>query len=187
MTRQVTFGNREWIRGILQNYAGHLARVKNMPASRKEQTDALLDEAGSGMANWSKSHREILADSANAADLTAIVEFLYAQAARPDALPAGSPPVVRGREIFETGELTKGKFEVACADCHTLHVRGEAETAFEGGLPDLTNYGGVDWNRRFLTSPEEIYGDNNAMPAFGEQLSAHELEMLSHWLAGEFE
>ncbi|MEZ6058029.1 MAG: cytochrome b N-terminal domain-containing protein [Planctomycetaceae bacterium] len=187
MTRHVSFGSRDWTRQILVNFAGHLAHTKNMPEVKQEQVTALLDEEGSGMAYWSKEHREMLNDAANANDVTALVEFLYAQSGRQDALPPDDKQYLRGREIFEMGQLTKGSFESACAECHSLHVRGEAEVAFDGGLPDLTNYGGSDWNRRFLSDPAAVYGENNAMPAFGDQLSPQELDLLARWLAGDYE
>jgi mono/diheme cytochrome c family protein len=188
---RVTFGTREWIASVLKNFKGHFAPLENIVAD--ENADAQLRENASTiltgqMAEWSAEHAAVLSDPANADDFKALQEFLYAQSGRTDALPPDDPVVQRGREIF-AGEATlaKGELTSACADCHDMHVRGEAEMAFNyDGRPLLTGYGGVNWLRSFVANPAEVYGADNAMPAFGAQLTEHELEMVVRWMAGDY-
>jgi ubiquinol-cytochrome c reductase cytochrome b subunit len=188
---RVTFGTREWITSVLTNFKGHFAPLENIAAD--ENADAQLRENAStilsgDMAGWSADNAAVLTDPANADDVKALVEFLYAQSAREDALPPDSETVQRGRAIF-AGEATlaSGELTSACADCHNLHVRGEAEAAFDyGSGPLLTGYGGVNWLRSFVANPGEVYGANNAMPEFASQLTEHELNMVVRWMAGDY-
>lgn len=195
--RKVRFASREWITSVLTDFRGHFAALANVTAGddaseaqqeRAAAAAALLDaESGDGqMAQWSQENAQSLKLPENAGDLEAIVEFVYAQADRADALPADDPRIARGREIFERGTLTQGALTSACADCHTLQVRGEEETAFEGGSMPLTGYGGAGWLRAFISDPSEYYSNHNAMPAFATQLTDHEMDMLVRWLTGDY-
>ena len=187
----VTFGSREWIKSVLTNFESHFASLENIAndenASPQSRENAAAILSG-GMAGWSADNAEVLQIPENAADLEALQEFLYAQSGRADALPSDNEKVLRGRALFAGEEtLTSGELTSACADCHNLHVRGEEEMAFDyGGNPLLTGYGGVDWLRSFIANPQEIYGDNNAMPAFSTQLTEHELNMVARWMAGDY-
>jgi hypothetical protein len=50
----------------------------------------------------------------------------------------------------------------------------------------LTGYGGAEWLRAFISDPAAHYGDDNAMPAFAQQLSPRELDMLVRWMVGDY-
>jgi ubiquinol-cytochrome c reductase cytochrome b subunit len=188
---RVTFGTREWITSVLTNFKKHFAPLENIAAD--ENADAQLRANAStilsgDMAGWSAGNAAVLTDPANEADFKALAEFLYAQSGRADALPPDSETVQRGRAIF-AGEATlaAGELTSACANCHVLGVRGEAETAFDyGGQPLLTGYGGVNWLRSFVANPAEVYGEHNAMPEFASQLTEHELDMVVRWMAGDY-
>jgi ubiquinol-cytochrome c reductase cytochrome b subunit len=71
-----------------------------------------------------------------------------------------------------------------------MHAKGDEEPLSEELFPILTGYGGRSWLFDFVSDPQQHYagGDssNNAMPAFGEQLSPHDLEMLVRWMTGEY-
>lgn len=190
---EVLFGSREWIRTVLTDFGNQFSPLANIEGDRAEAAQAIL--SGS-MKDWAESHGPTLKQAENAADFTALVEFLYAQSRRPDALAPDHEQVLRGKEIFSTGKLTAGTID-ACTDCHSMHaltiVDGKAtweESALSEDLqPVLTGYGGVDWLKKFIADPQAHYaGDsgNNAMPAFGEQLSAQELEMVARWLARDY-
>lgn len=187
---KVTFGSREWIQSVLLDFKTHFAPLENIandenanPQAREAATEVL-----SGMmAEWSAESASALQDPANAEDFQALTEFLYAQSGRADALPPDHETVQRGRALFAGDEtLTKGEMFSACADCHDLHVRGEAEMAFEGGYVPLTGYGGVNWLRSFVADPAAYYDDHNAMPAFATQLTEHEMDMVVRWMAGDY-
>ena len=78
-----------------------------------------------------------------------------------------------------------------CTDCHKFHDAGEL-----GSAPDLTDYGSYDWMMGMISRPESdrFYdGNNDRMPASAEfkdpernRLSPLELELLVHWLRGEW-
>jgi ubiquinol-cytochrome c reductase cytochrome b subunit len=191
---------REWIRSILTDFSGHMAPLANITANENSPESTRLRAAGAaailtsgdGMAAWSRDNAPLLTDSANAADLEALVEFLYAQGDQKDVVPPSDPKYLRGLEIFEGGTLTKESLTSACADCHNLKVRGRDDKVFDyGGGPDLTGYMGTEWLRQFVADPSQFYRSmdetpRNAMPAFVEQLSAHDLDMLVRWLAGKY-
>jgi mono/diheme cytochrome c family protein len=44
----------------------------------------------------------------------------------------------------------------------------------------------VQWLEEFLADPDKHYGENNAMPAFAEQLTPQQLRLLSRWLAEDY-
>lgn len=188
----VRFGTREWIKSILTNYSEHFAALANVRAlegdtplvhARAAAAAQILD-AGE-MARWSKENSALLLDPQNAADYEALVEFLYAQSGRPDAIPLTSDQFAHGRRVFATGKLANGEIE-ACSGCHDLHVRGEEQMAFEGGYMPLTNYGGQQWLRAFISDPAAYYGENNIMPGFATQLTDQESDLLVRWLTGDY-
>lgn len=191
---------RAWIRSILTDFAGHMAKLKNITAAagdpvstqRRAQGAATILDPGDGMAGWSSENQEVLKEAANAADIDALVEYLYAQGDRPDRLQLDDPKYLRGQQVFESGTLTQGSLSSACADCHQLSTSGRADDdfAYSSG-PALTNYMGTEWLRRFIANPGAFYESTeeqsgNAMPAFGEQLSEHDLDMLARWLTGAY-
>jgi ubiquinol-cytochrome c reductase cytochrome b subunit len=187
---KITFGSREWFRSVLTGFEQHFAALKNITADnataeRAAAAETILSPDNGAMLGWSTTNGPALKLEANKADFEALVEFLYAQGGHVDAVPPDDPKFQRGRAIFDVGELTNGTIE-ACSGCHTLHVIGEAEEAFGGGQPILTGYGGKEWLRAFITDPAAQYGDNNAMPAFGDQLTPHQLEMLVRWMTGDY-
>lgn len=193
-TGEVIFGKREeWIKQVLTGFGRHFAPLANMKGESATAANKIL--AGQ-MRDWSDTHGPKLSQAENAADLVGIQEFLYAQSRRPDSLKPDDPKVLRGKAIFETGKLTVGEVD-ACLDCHAMRplgIRGEVialeeEPISKDLFPVLTNYGGVDWLKAFIANPQAHYaGDsgNNAMPAFADQLSPHELDMLARWLAGDY-
>jgi mono/diheme cytochrome c family protein len=60
----------------------------------------------------------------------------------------------------------------------------EPSAQIASGAPDLTGYGSTEWLRDFLRDPghTRFYGSHNAMPAFGDQLSEQEINLLVEWL-----
>jgi ubiquinol-cytochrome c reductase cytochrome b subunit len=186
---------REWIKSVLTDFPGHMAALKNITAAEGAPESTRLRAAGAatildpadGMAGWSNDSREALQDAANADDVQALIEFLYAQAGHADAIATDSPQYLKGLAIFENGELAAGDLSSGCADCHNLTVRGHDDKAFDyGDGPDLTGYMGTEWLQRFIARPADFYKEANAMPAFGEQLSGHDIDMLARWLTGDY-
>jgi ubiquinol-cytochrome c reductase cytochrome b subunit len=189
----VKFASRDWIRNVLLHFDQHFSALKNTPGERAMAAQAILEGS---MAGWSESNAGALQDPQNALDLQALIEFLYAQSQRPDALPPNDPQVTRGQKIFADGKLTNGSID-ACVDCHSMRPlalldgeRKPAETPLSEDLfPDLTGYGSTAWLIRMIADPHQVYaGDsgNNAMPKFSNQLTRSELRLLARWLAEDY-
>lgn len=188
----INFGSRDWIKSVLTDFEGHFSSLKNiteangMSPERSKTAAAIL--SGS-MKEWSTTNAPLLKDPANAKDFEALVEFLYAQGDRPDALPDNDEKVRWGREVFATGKLTSGAFDTACADCHAMHVQGEQDPLSVDLAPVLTGYAGQDWLKKFIADPQAHYAGesgNNAMPGFKDQLSPKDLDMLVKYLTGDY-
>lgn len=194
---EIKFGSREWIREVLTNFGGHFEMLANIEGDRAEGASAILEGS---MKDWSDSNAETLNNPQNEADAQALIEFLYAQSQRPDALAPDDPRVQRGKEIFVSGEMTVDSVD-ACADCHSMHaltVSGDGDgrqIVFEPEAlsvdlqPILTGYGGTQWLKDFIADPQSHYAGefgNNAMPGFAQQLSPQQLEMVARWLARDY-
>ncbi len=187
----INFGSRDWIKSVLTDFEGHFSSLKNiteangMTAVRSKSAGAIL--SGS-MKEWSVTNGPLLKDPANAADFEALVEFLYAQGDRADALPDDDSRVQRGRDIFANGKLSQGEFDTACLSCHSMKALEAPEASVN--YPILTGYAGKEWLKQFISDPQSHYagGDSghNAMPGFKNQLTEKELEMIVKWMTGEY-
>lgn len=181
------FGTREWIRSVLTDYKNHFAALRNASWQGEPVGEEFLNGQ---MADWSATHTERLRNPVNQQSLAGLVEFVVAQSQRNDIPPPDNRLVSRGREIFESGELAEGTFDMTCIDCHALTPVGEDEQlGYKGAAPLLTGYGGATWLKAFIADPgsEDYYGTTtNAMPAFGDQLTDEELELLVRWLVGDY-
>jgi ubiquinol-cytochrome c reductase cytochrome b subunit len=186
------FGSREWIRSLLSDYPKHMEAVANATINA-DLAKALLEGS---MAGWSKANSPLLLQDANKQSFDDLIEFLYTQSERKDALPASDERVQRGREIFTTGKLAAGQFQIegadaACTDCHSMVLAHEKEPLNPEVLssdlqPVLSRYGSQAWIRDMLMNPDAHYGPTNAMPAFSGQLSEQEQTMLTRWMTGEY-
>ena len=188
----INFGSRDWIKSVLTDYDNHFASLKNITVAhgasplREKGANAIVTGQ---MHDWSLANGPLLKDAANAEEYEALVEFLYAQGARSDALLVTDPKVVKGREIFASGKLTQGEFDSACSDCHAMHVRGEADPLSVDMFPVLTGYAGKDWLNQFISNPQAHYAGesgNNVMPGFKDQLTEKELDLLVRYLTGDY-
>ena len=176
------FGSRAWIKSLLSDFGEHMKTTKDATVAAEKAREL----SQGTMAEWSKENGANLNKEANKESFDAIVEFLYAQSGRTDALPQSDPKVMAGREVFKTGKLKDGELTTACADCHTMVIPGETEPVSASGEPILTGYGGTGWLKQMLLNPDAHYGESNAMPPFHGQLSDHELEMITRWIVGEY-
>jgi len=97
--------------------------------------------------------------------------FLFSLGVDPDRgeEPPDASLVARGRELWEN----------KCMTCHLFEGDGD----FLGlGGPDLTGYASLDWLVTQTANPEAHYGDLNEMPAYDDQLTDHDLRMVSEFL-----
>lgn len=189
----VNFGSRDWIRAVLTDFGGHFKPLENIKGDHEESAQAILNGS---MRDWSESHGAALKNPANSNDFEALVEFLYAQSRRPDALSPTDGKVQRGKAIFAEGKLTAGKID-ACVDCHSMHaltvvdrrIVPEESPLSEDLFPILTGYGSTAWLKEFISDPQAHYAGadgNNAMPGFKDQLQPQELDLLARWLAQDY-
>jgi ubiquinol-cytochrome c reductase cytochrome b subunit len=73
------------------------------------------------------------------------------------------------------------QFESKCMNCHTYEDDGD----FLGlGAPNLTHYGSRTWIYRQIHDPgaSTQYGELNDMPAFDDQLTPHDIQMVTAFL-----
>ena len=188
----ISFGSRDWIKSVLTDYDNHFAALTNITvaegASPEREKGAAAIVTGQ-MHDWSATNGPLLKDAANVADFEGLVEFLYAQGDRSDALADSDPQVRWGREVFSTGKLTSGQFDSACSDCHAMHVQGETDPISSDLFPVLTGYAGSEWLKKFIADPQAHYAGesgNNVMPGFKDQLTEKELDLLVRWLTGDY-
>lgn len=201
------FANRDWMRSVVVDYADHISWVKN---SGWYKTAAAAEEAGedvtyldpdnSEMADWSGNAKSLVA-AENSANLSALVEFLYAEA---DHGFQPEDPKTRGQftdvdvSLLENGRAvaTEGAWAgdlegTSCIDCHT--TLGEDFVALTDaeadGYPTMAKYGSATWLRDFIRNPGAArhYGEKNQMPAYAvEKLSDQELDLLVRWMTGDY-
>lgn len=186
------FGQPEWIKAVISDFKGTFSALENV----KDKDDKNAVAASSkhflegDMASWSASHAQHWRVKENEQALSDLAAFFHSQSQRKGAPGLSDEAPKRGRQIFESGKLPVGEFESKCTDCHSLQPVGEEKLLGEiGAGPSLTNYGGKNWLKEFLQNPahEKFYGDNNAMPAFGERLTEKELDLLVRWMVGDFD
>ena len=184
------FGSSEWIKSVVTDFKGTFAALENVKNKEGNVAESSKHFLEGEMASWSTSHAQHWRVKENEQALTDLVAFLHSQGQRRGAPGISDEAPKRGRQIFETGKLPVGKFEMNCIDCHSLQPIGEDKLLGEVGAgPTLTNYGGERWLREFLSNPghEKYYGSNNAMPAFGGRLLDKELDLLVRWMVGDYD
>jgi quinol-cytochrome oxidoreductase complex cytochrome b subunit/mono/diheme cytochrome c family protein len=75
-------------------------------------------------------------------------------------------------------EQGKAVFDEKCTRCHVMN--GEGAEIFDG--PDLTGYASRTWIERQIKDPEAHYGELNEMPEFADEISAHDIRMVTAYL-----
>jgi ubiquinol-cytochrome c reductase cytochrome b subunit len=101
----------------------------------------------------------------------AVVEFLFSQGSEPGEPPFDAALAQRGAGVFKD----------KCMDCHLYEGKGAEE--FDG--PDMTGYASLAWLTKQIRDPKAIYGDMNAMTAFGEELIENDIKMVAIYLRRE--
>lgn len=172
------FGTAEWIEGLLDpsSIAGprYFGKTKFADGEMASHMQELMANADDEM-----ELREKLRQAAAA---------LAAEAGLGSHAGATSP---KAADIEAGRKLIAG--ELGCTDCHRFRDQGEL-----GSAPDLTGYGSREWLAGMIANPqgERFYAEdrNDRMPAFAPQpeqpeqnlLSQQELDLIVHWLRGEW-
>jgi ubiquinol-cytochrome c reductase cytochrome b subunit len=176
-----TFGTRAWIRGILTDPAGpkHFGPTQN-------SADIGERFVKGDMTQWVAEN--VTSGKVKVDELDAVVEFLASLSGHKEIGAIDDEKVRKGQEFFVLGsDAVSG----TCYDCHAMKVSDdpadlfkEPSTQIATGAPELTGYGSADWLHAFIRDPgqKRFYGSHNAMPAFAEQLSEQDFEMLVDWL-----
>ena len=104
------------------------------------------------------------------AKLKAVTEFLFAQGHEPQDPPYDKALAQQGHEVFKE----------ECMDCHLYQGDG----AYTFDAPDMTGYASRTWIWRQVHNPdaETQYGELNEMPGFADELSEHDISMVSAFL-----
>ena len=135
------YGTEEWIMGLLTD-----------PVDPKYFGHTELTRMGS----WAEKNLVDL-EPEEQADLQRIAGWLarHPRASSPDA---DSEAFQAGLEAFEEAFGRRG-----CIDCHGYEGKGGRQRG-----PDFTGYGGANWIRAMIVSPDHKlrYGKDNAMPVF---------------------
>ena len=175
-------GQRVWMRQMLVDFPAHFAPLKN--ASWFGEEDG-IDPDNSEMADWSGDQATLVAEE-NAADLTALIEYLVSLSQRSD-LDVDVDLAARGREIAIEGAWSS-ELGVSCVDCHETLGQSFEVSEDGSGYPDLAEYLSAQWLHAFLNNPgsEQFYGDKNHMPAYADKLTESERRLLVHWLTGDY-
>ncbi|MEQ9409754.1 MAG: cytochrome b N-terminal domain-containing protein [Fuerstiella sp.] len=202
------FASRDWMRSVVVDYEQHFRWLKNARwYQQAKQAEAagedvtFLDPESSEMTDWSGYPEELTGD-ANADNLKALVEFLFAEARHgyqpPDdstetSVDPGERFVIndqlaeQGRAVAVDGTWAGDLEGTSCSGCHT--TIGEEFSAISDddadGYPTMAKYGSEAWLKDFIRHPDAArhYGEKNAMPAYSpQQLSDVDLDLLVRWL-----
>jgi mono/diheme cytochrome c family protein len=154
------FGTREWVRGLLAD-PGAPAYFKNVRQCRE-------------MKAWRKKTKLTPRELGQVANL--VVDVL------------AKAPLSRTLEEIEADEtaskhLGLASFKKECATCHELGAGGTA--------PNLSGWGSVAWINHMIDNPgaDDLYAFLEAdeqMPAFHDQLTATDIDMVIRYLRGEY-
>lgn len=174
-----TFGTRDWLRGMLTEPADdkHFGATMHNPKIGERFSNG-------EMAQWVAENRKKMKPD----ELDAVVEFLQSLSERRGTKPTDAEKVAAGMTFFVDGN---DAIEMHCYDCHAMKVKNDPDGLFSDesaqiatGAPDLTGYASKEWLHAFLSAPgdKRFFGSHNAMPAFADQLSSRELDLLVDWL-----
>ncbi len=186
------FGSREWMRAAMIDYEQHFHTWTNASwykeKSEEKDTEFLSPKPGeSEMADWSKTHREMLTNPKNRKHLDGLVEFLAAQTGRKD-LQIDEKLVEVGETLLSEYTLAEGELELSCTDCHDT-LGGKFELTGDGSeIPDLAEYGSAKWLKAFISDPgtDQFYGSVNEMPAYKDKMTEREMDLLVRWLVKDY-
>lgn len=109
-------------------------------------------------------------------DFDAVVEYVYAQSLEPGDPPANALLVRHGDEVYHR----------RCTICHQGAGDLTETEAEERDAPDLTAWGSRRYLREQMLHPDAptSYAARNHMTAFGDRLSARELEWVIDYVRG---
>jgi ubiquinol-cytochrome c reductase cytochrome b subunit len=192
------FGSREWMRAIVLDYSNHFRWLKNAGwyAEARQKTAAgesvdFVDPDGSEMANWTADNTESLKSAENADNVTALVEFLAAEAGHAQT-QYDAALVQKGRGLATEGSWAGALSGTSCASCHET-IGQDFPTAPDdssaSGYPIMAKYGSAAWLKDFIRNPGAArhYGAKNRMPAYApQQLSDTDLDLLVRWMTKSY-
>lgn len=164
------FATRKWISGFFH--------VKTITGPDYFGNTAFRNgEMVGAVKDWWKEAGD---DKAAVEELTKELEAVAAALSAEAQLPAQREADQRDKELIAAGLKS---IDTMCVDCHRFHK------AKGGGAPDLTGYGSREWLYGIIANPADprFYGkSNDRMPAYRDILTAHEINLLTDWLRGEW-
>jgi ubiquinol-cytochrome c reductase cytochrome b subunit len=192
------FGSRDWMRAIVVDYSSHFRWLKNAGwyAEAKQKTAAgesvdFVDPDGSEMANWTSDNVESLKSAENADNVSALVEFLAAEAGHAQT-EYDSALVQKGKALAVDGSWAGALSGTSCASCHETigqDFPATPDDSSASGYPIMAKYGSQAWLKDFIRNPGagRHYGAKNRMPAYSpQQLSETDLELLVRWMTKDY-
>jgi cytochrome c oxidase cbb3-type subunit 3 len=100
--------------------------------------------------------------------LKAVTEYLFSLGHEKNDPPFDAALAEQGKTVFEE----------KCMRCHVMN--GEGAEIFDG--PDMTGYASRTWITRQVENAEVHYGELNEMPKFEDEISAHDIRMVTAYL-----
>lgn len=192
------FGSREWMKAIVVDYPNHFRWLKNASwytAAQEQQAKGesvdFIDPEASEMADWTGGNAESLKAPENAENVTALVEFLFAETGRPGAA-VDAALVSKGKALATEGNWAGALNGTSCSSCHDTIGQpfpAVVDEASGNGYPTMAGYGSAAWMKDFIRHPDAMrhYGSKNRMPAYSpEQLTDSDLELLVRWMTGDY-
>ena len=190
------FADRDWMYAVIVNYPQHFATLKNAEwfAADQAKEEAgeevyYIDPEYSEMADWS-GDRDALTSDENSQNLTALIEFMVAEAGHTNAeIEDGLVEI--GRAVAVDGTWAGSLEGSSCSGCHTT-IGEDFEPVSDDdadGYPTMAKYGSKEWLVDFIRNPGAArhYGEKNRMPAYSEtQLTDEELDLLVRWMTGDY-
>jgi cytochrome c553 len=183
---------------IVMDYSNHFRWLKNASwytaakasTAQGESVD-FLDPDASEMADWTSGNAEALKAPENADNVKALVEFLVAEAAHPNA-SVDAALAQKGRALAIDGAWAGALKDTSCSSCHDTIGQPfptQIDEASGNGYPTMAGYGSAAWLKDFIRHPDAMrhYGAKNRMPAYSpQQLSDSDLDLLVRWMTGDY-
>jgi ubiquinol-cytochrome c reductase cytochrome b subunit len=100
--------------------------------------------------------------------LKAVTEYLFSLGHEKNDPPFDAALAEQGKTVFAE----------KCMRCHVMN--GEGAEIFDG--PDMTGYASRTWIERQIENGETHYGELNEMPKFEDEISPHDIRMVTAYL-----
>jgi mono/diheme cytochrome c family protein len=165
----------QWLSMLLDNPSAEMFTIRVPSASGAKSSRSLT-----GMQTWKKTYD--IESKAMRQDVAAFVASFSRIAPDTTVEEWAANPKVKNHRAFET-------FVESCLPCHMVGDLGPKDKEYRA--PGLFAYGSPQWITKMIKKPgsKAYYGflkEHEQMPAFGEELSPNDLEMIVRYLRDDY-